>query len=168
LNNWNNNSGYLDDKSDASIDIVNTDVKTLDSQSSGMVLDGTWSHDEYDGTAQPGLKRRCKPSSIVKDFQCLLKTVQYALCRKQQIHAKIPFPISKIEQYWSAEFANSPIPDPYNAQKPDVALFYYKSKTSEKTWTDILSFVEHTTSDVNKRCELGVYWGSATKAYLIM
>ncbi|KAG1824987.1 hypothetical protein EV424DRAFT_1538060 [Suillus variegatus] len=44
---------------------------------------------------------------------------------------------------------------PYNAQKPDVALFYYKSKAYEKTWTDVLSFVEHTTSDFSKRCDLG-------------
>ncbi|KAG2155764.1 hypothetical protein DEU56DRAFT_906933 [Suillus clintonianus] len=168
LNNRNNDSGDSDDKSDASTDIVNTDVEALDSQGSGMVSDGTWSHDEYDGTAQPGSKRGRKPSSTEKDLQCLFETVQYALRRKQQIRAKIPFPISKIERYWSAEFADSPIPDPYNAQKPDVALFYYKSKTSEKTWTDVLSFVEHTTSDFNKRRDLGVYWGSATKAYLIM
>ncbi|KAG2046969.1 hypothetical protein BDR06DRAFT_977088 [Suillus hirtellus] len=42
------------------------------------------------------------------------------------------------------------------------------NKSYEKTWTDVLSFIKHTSSDFSKRCDLGVYWGSATKAYLIM
>jgi hypothetical protein len=130
--------------------------------------DGTWSRDEYDGTAEPGSKRARKPSSTEKDLQCLFKAIQYALRRKSNMRAKLPYQISNIERYWSAEFANSPIPDPYNAQKPDLALFYYKSKVCEKTWTDILSFVEHTSSDFSKRHDLGVYWGCTTKSYLIM
>ncbi|KAG1842141.1 hypothetical protein F4604DRAFT_1939013 [Suillus subluteus] len=76
--------------------------------------------------------------------------------------------ISPIKRYWSAEFASSPIPDPYNTQKPDVALFYYKNKLQEKRWADVLSFVEHTSSNLAKTHDLSVYWGSATKAYLIM
>ncbi|KAG2737058.1 hypothetical protein P692DRAFT_201875369 [Suillus brevipes Sb2] len=112
--------------------------------------DDTWSRDEYNGTAEPGLKRARKPSLTEKDLQCLFKAVQYALHRKSNMQAKLPYQISNIERYWSAEFANSPIPNPYNAQKPDLALFYYKSKVCEKTWTDILSFVEHTSSDFSK------------------
>lgn len=131
-------------------------------------MSGIWSCDEYDGTAESGSKRGHQPSSTEKDLQCLFKAVMYTLCHNPRLQAKLPFQLSNIEQYWSAEFANSPIPDPYNAQKPDVALFYYKSKNYKKTWADVLSFIEHTSSDFSKRCDLGVYWGSATKAYLIM
>ncbi|KAG2105473.1 uncharacterized protein F5147DRAFT_775242 [Suillus discolor] len=173
LNDQSNNSssGNSDaDKSGTSTDF-DIDDEALDSQGSGMIsqdTDGTWSHDEYDGTAEPGSKRRCKPSSTEKDLQCLFKAVMYALRCEPCIRAKLPFQSSNIECYWSAEFANSPIQDSYNAQKPDVALFYYKSKTCEKTWTDVLSFIEHTSSDFSKRHDLGGYWGSTTKAYLIM
>ncbi|KAG1724566.1 uncharacterized protein EDB91DRAFT_1255158 [Suillus paluster] len=169
-NNKNINS-RSDDSDGTSADVADTDTEALDSQCSGIMsqdTDGTWSCDEYDGTAEPGSKRARKPSSTEKDLQCLFKAIQYALHRESKIRTKLPFQISKIEQYWSAEFANSPIPDPYNAQKPDLALFYYKSKVCEKAWTDILSFVEHTSSDFSKRRDLGVYWGSTTKAYLIM
>ncbi|KAG1817643.1 uncharacterized protein BJ212DRAFT_1299172 [Suillus subaureus] len=112
LTNQNNDSGSgdSDDESGTSTDIVDTDAEALDSECSGIIsqdTDGTWSCDEYDGTAEPGSKR--------------------------------------------GQFANSPIPDPYIAQKPDIALFYYKSKAYEKTWIDVLSFVEHTTSDFSKR-----------------
>ncbi|KAG0705578.1 hypothetical protein DFH29DRAFT_996659 [Suillus ampliporus] len=160
-----------DNSDGASADVADTDTEAFDSQRSGIMsqdTDGTWSRDEYDGTAEPGSKRGRKPSSTEKDFQCLFKAVQYALHHDSKIRAKLPFQISKIERYWSAEFAKSPIPDPYNAQKPDLALFYYKSKVCNKAWADILSFVKHTASDFSKRCDLGVYWGSATKAYLIM
>ncbi|KAG1843442.1 hypothetical protein F4604DRAFT_1689529 [Suillus subluteus] len=164
-------SGNSDDESGTDTDIINTDFKVLDSQSSGINsedMDGTWSRDEYDDTAEPGSKRGRKPSLTEKDLQCLFKAVQYTLRCNLKIRDKLPFQISNIERYWSAEFANSPIPDIYNAQKPNVALFYYKSKARKKMWADVLSFVEHTSSDFSKRRDLGVYWGSATKAYLIM
>ncbi|KAG2050012.1 hypothetical protein BDR06DRAFT_1011629 [Suillus hirtellus] len=159
-NEQNSNSGSddLDDQSCTSTEVTDTDTEALDSQHSGLMsqdTDGTWSRNEYDGTAEPGSKRAHKPSSTEKDLQCLFKAVQYALHRKLNMWAKLPYQILNIEQYWSAEFANSPIPDPYNAQKPDLALFYYKSKVCEKTWTDILSFVEHTSSDFSKRRDLG-------------
>ncbi|KAG1895270.1 uncharacterized protein F5891DRAFT_1194328 [Suillus fuscotomentosus] len=147
--NSNSESDNSDDESHPSTEVADTDTEALDSQCSWMMsqdTDGTWSRDEYDGTAELGSKRARKPSSTEKDLQCLFKAVQYVL----------------------RQFANSPIPDPYNAQKPDLALFYYKSKVFEKAWTDTLSFVEHTSSDFSKRRDLGVYWGSATKAYLIM
>ncbi|KAG1762199.1 hypothetical protein EDD22DRAFT_953352 [Suillus occidentalis] len=58
--------------------------------------------------------------------------------------------------------------DEFNGSKPDVALFYYKNKSQEKRWVDVLSFVEHTSSNLSLSHDLAVYWGSATKAYLIM
>ncbi|KAG1802390.1 uncharacterized protein BJ212DRAFT_1304861 [Suillus subaureus] len=92
--NNNSGSGNLDDESGTSTDIVDTDAEALDSECSGIIsqnMDGTWSRDEYDGTAEPGSKRGY-----------------------------------------------------------------------------VLSFVKHMTSDFSKRHDLGVYWGSATKSYLIM
>ncbi|KAG1843850.1 hypothetical protein C8R48DRAFT_678599 [Suillus tomentosus] len=171
LNDQSSDSGSGGSESDDAPD-ASTDTNTaLDSQGSGLIsqdTSGTWSRDEYDGTAESGSKRGRRPSSTEKDLQCLFKAVMYALRRNPKLRAKLPFQLSNIERYWSAEFANSPIPDPYNAQKPDVALFYYKCKNYEKTWADVLSFVEHTSSDFSKRRDLRVYWGSATKAYLIM
>ncbi|KAG2130320.1 uncharacterized protein EDB93DRAFT_1255937 [Suillus bovinus] len=147
---------------------VDTDAETSDPGITSQDTDATWSRDEYDGTPNLGSKRGRKASSTEKDLQYLFKAIQYALRRKSHIRAKLSFEISDIERYWSAEFSNSPIPDPYNAQKPDLALFYYKSKACVKAWTDVLSFVEHTYSDFGKRRDLGVYWGSTNKAYLIM
>ncbi|KAG2082121.1 uncharacterized protein F5147DRAFT_783413 [Suillus discolor] len=98
----------------------------------------------------------------------LFHAIQWALRNRSGYPLKLPFDISPIERYWSAEFANSPIPDPYNTQKPDVALFYYKNKLQDKTWADVLSFVEHTSSNFAITHDLAVYWGSATKVYLIM
>ncbi|KAG1760695.1 hypothetical protein EV702DRAFT_1053381 [Suillus placidus] len=92
----------------------------------------------------------------------------WALRNQTGYPPKLPFGILPIERYWSAGFANSPIPDPYNMQKPDIALFYYKNKLQEKKWADILSFIEHTSSNFAISHDIAVYWGSATKAYLIM
>ncbi|KAG0692180.1 hypothetical protein DFH29DRAFT_1009183 [Suillus ampliporus] len=98
----------------------------------------------------------------------LFHAVQWALHNRTGYPPKLPFDISPIERYWSAEFPNSPIPDPYNTQKPDVALFYYANKLQEKRWADVLSFVEHTSSSFATSHDLAVYCGSTTKAYLIM
>ncbi|KAG1864573.1 hypothetical protein C8R48DRAFT_773088 [Suillus tomentosus] len=46
---------------------------------------------------------------------------------------------------------------PIQPQKPDVALFYYKNKRQEKTWADVLSFVEHTSSNLAVTRDLAVY-----------
>ncbi|KAG0709718.1 hypothetical protein DFH29DRAFT_1064956 [Suillus ampliporus] len=66
------------------------------------------------------------------------------------------------------EFATSPIPDEYNCQKPDIALFDFALKDMGKTWADVLSFVEHTSSDLAKKQDIPVFWGSITKAHLIL
>ncbi|KAG1850360.1 hypothetical protein DFJ58DRAFT_842436 [Suillus subalutaceus] len=42
----------------------------------------------------------------------------------------LPFNISAGSRYWSAEFANFPIPDEYNCQKPDIALFDFALKNT--------------------------------------
>ncbi|KAG1902561.1 uncharacterized protein F5891DRAFT_1186201 [Suillus fuscotomentosus] len=126
------------------------------------------SDDEFNGTVKTGLKRKQNKCSTKRDLQYLFHAVQWALHNRSRYPQKLPFDISPIERYWSAEFANSPIPDPYNMQEPDVALLYYKNKLQDKTWADVLSFVEHTSSNFAITHDLAVYWGSATKVYLIM
>ncbi|KAG1891927.1 uncharacterized protein F5891DRAFT_986421 [Suillus fuscotomentosus] len=165
-------------KDPESIDTDATDLIDLDEEVEGLDshgstifsqgTDGTWSDDKYKGSENTGSKRKQKKCSTERDLQYLFHAIQWALRNRSRYPSKLPFEISPIKRYWSAEFANSPIQDPYNAQKPDVALFYYKNKHREKTWADVLSFVEHTSSNLAVTHDLAVYWGSATKAYLIM
>ncbi|KAG1893326.1 uncharacterized protein F5891DRAFT_1196557 [Suillus fuscotomentosus] len=102
-------------------------------------------------------------------FHALIRTssLQSQHINKIKYHKKDIGP-AQLKWYWSAEFANSPLQDPYNMHKPDVALFYYKNKHWEQTWADILSFVEYTSSNLAVMHDLVVYWGSATKVYLII
>ncbi|KAG2048235.1 hypothetical protein BDR06DRAFT_1013136 [Suillus hirtellus] len=98
--NSNSRSDDSDDQSCISTEVADTDTEALDSQHSGLMsqdMDGTWSRNEYDGTAEPGSKRACKPSSTKKDLQCLFKAIQYALHRKLNMRAKLPYQISNIE-----------------------------------------------------------------------
>ncbi|KIK31515.1 hypothetical protein CY34DRAFT_19846, partial [Suillus luteus UH-Slu-Lm8-n1] len=93
-------SNDLDDQSHTNTEVADTNTEALDSQGSGLMsqdTDGTWSRNEYDGTAEPGSKRACKPSSTEKDLQYLFKAIQYALRRKLNMQAKLPFQISNIE-----------------------------------------------------------------------
>ncbi|KAG1901600.1 uncharacterized protein F5891DRAFT_1187471 [Suillus fuscotomentosus] len=173
--NWRKKSKTKDPESidtDAT-DLIDSDeeVEGLDSHGSTIFsqgTDGTWSDDEYKGSENTGSKRKRKKRLTERDLQYLFHAIQWALRNRSGYPMKLPFEISPIERYWSAEFANSPIQDPYNAQKPDVALFYYKNKHREKTWADVLSFMEHTSSNLTVMHDLAVYWRSATKAYLIM
>ncbi|KAG1837824.1 hypothetical protein C8R48DRAFT_782586 [Suillus tomentosus] len=142
-------------------DLIDSDkeVEGLDSHGSTIFsqgTDGTWSDDEYKGSENTGSKRKRKKCSTERDLQYLFHAIQWALRNRSGYPSKLPFEISPIERYWSAEFANSPIQDPYNAQKPDVALFYYKNKCREKTWADVLSFVEHTSSNLAVTHDLAV------------
>ncbi|KAG2136999.1 hypothetical protein DEU56DRAFT_756134 [Suillus clintonianus] len=53
-----------DDSDGASADVADTDIEAFDSQHSGIMsqdTDGTWSRNEYDGTAEPGSKRGREP-----------------------------------------------------------------------------------------------------------
>ncbi|KAG1879139.1 hypothetical protein F4604DRAFT_1923294 [Suillus subluteus] len=124
----------------------------------------TWSSQEY----QPsGLKKRLRPPMMTKkEFQHLFYTIQYHLHHKLKPH--LPFNISAGSQYWSAEFTNSPIPGKYNCQKPNIVLFDFTLKNTSKTWADVLSFVEHTSSDLAKKQSIPVFWESVIKAYLML
>ncbi|KAG2130226.1 hypothetical protein DEU56DRAFT_914850 [Suillus clintonianus] len=156
-------------------DIVDSDdlraeLEALDSHGSTIFSQGTdgGSDDEFNGSVKAGSKRKRKKSSTERDLQYLFHAVQWALRNRTGYAKKLPYEISPIERYWSAEFANSPIPDLYNTQKPDVALFYYMNKHEEKRWVDVLSFMEHTSSNFVASPDLSVYCGSTTKVYLIM
>ena len=70
---------------------------------------------------------------------------------------------------WSSQFANTPVPDETNAQKPDLVLLdqgVIASTTTEITWADILTGVEITDTAFSK--DAPVYLGIATKGYLMM
>ncbi|KAG1886157.1 hypothetical protein F4604DRAFT_1917861 [Suillus subluteus] len=152
-------------------DDSSAELEALDSHDSTIFSQGTNRHgsdNEFNGSVNAGSKRKWKKCLTESDLQYLFHAIQWALCNRSGYPLKLPFEISPIERYWSVEFASSPIPDPYNTQKPDVALFYYKNKLQEKRWADVLSFVEHTSSNLAKMHDLLVYWGSATKVYLIM
>jgi hypothetical protein len=70
-------------------------------------------------------------------------------------------------RYWSSKFANTPVPDETNAQKPDIVLLDQEVMLHNKiTWADVLTGVEITDTDFSK--DAPVYIGLATKAYLMM
>lgn len=155
------------------MDIVDAEVKgaalgvepSFDSVIHGQSETETWSSQEY----QPsGLKKRHRqvPVTTEKEFQRLFYTIQYHLRHKLKSH--LPFNISAGSRYWSVEFSTSPIPDEYNCQKPDIALFDFAIKNMGKTWADVLSFMEHTSGDLAKKRDIPVFWGSTTKAYLML
>jgi hypothetical protein len=132
----------------------------------------TWDDEEYDGDQGSKRKRKRTTSRMTteKILEHLFKAIVYTLRKPLQDKTtfNIPPQSESVKRYWSSEFSASPIPDLYNSQKPDLALFNYRNKKLPKTWADVLSFIEHTTSDFSKRQDLPVYWGSSTKAYLVM
>ncbi|KAG1894104.1 uncharacterized protein F5891DRAFT_1195663 [Suillus fuscotomentosus] len=162
-----------DDMDNGDTDIDNAEIEgavlgvepSFDSVIHGQSETETWSSQEY----QPsGSKKRHRqvPVTTEKEFQRLFYTIQYHLHHKLKHH--LPFNISAGSRYWSAEFSTSPIPDEYNCQKPDIALFDFAIKNMGKTWADVLSFMEHTSSDLAKKRDIPVFWGSMTKAYLML
>ncbi|KAG1905437.1 uncharacterized protein F5891DRAFT_1183384 [Suillus fuscotomentosus] len=121
---------------------------SFDSVIHGQSETETWSSQEHQ-PSRSKKRHRQVPVRTKKEFQRLFYTIQYHLHHKLKPH--LPFNISAGSRYWSAEFSTSPIPDEYNCQKPDIALFDFTIKNMGKTWTDVLSFVEHTSSDLAKK-----------------
>ncbi|OJA20645.1 hypothetical protein AZE42_11155 [Rhizopogon vesiculosus] len=159
----------------SSIDAMDTENEASDSNGPAITSedsDSTWDGGKYDGTVDPGSKRK-RILSTEKSLEYLFKAIIYSLWHKP-LQSKITFnnppnPESEpVKRYWSAEFASTPIPDLHNSQKPNVALFNYENKETPKTWKDVLSFLEHTVSNLMMRHDLPVLLGSTTKAYLIM
>ncbi|KAG2150751.1 uncharacterized protein EDB93DRAFT_1249761 [Suillus bovinus] len=152
-----------DDTDDDDMDINDAEIKgavlgiepSFDLVIHGQSETETWSSQEYKPS---GSKKRHRqvPATTEKEFQCLFYTIQYHLHHKLKPH--LPFNISAGSQYWSAEFSTSPIPDKYNCQcqKPNIALFNFAIKNMGKTWADVLSFVEHTSSDLAKKQNIPV------------
>ncbi|KAG0696682.1 hypothetical protein DFH29DRAFT_879204 [Suillus ampliporus] len=159
---------------DGDIDVNEAEIKgkglsvelSYNSVIPGQSESETWDSQEY---WPSGSKKRCRQVPVKtteKEFQHLFYTIQYHLRHKLKPH--LSFNIVLGSQYWPAEFSTSPIPDEYNSQKPDIALFDFVIQKVEKTWADVLSFVEHTSSDLTKKRDIPVFWGSTIKAYLIM
>ncbi|KAG1810406.1 uncharacterized protein HD556DRAFT_1436151 [Suillus plorans] len=138
---------------------------SFDSVIHGQSETETWSSQEYQ-PSRSKKRHRQVPVTTEKEFQRLFYTIQYHLHHKLKPH--LPFNILAGSRYWSAEFSTSPIPDKYNCQKPDIALFDFAIKNMGKTWADILSLVEHTSSDLTKKRDIPVFWRSTTKAYLML
>ncbi|KAG1851419.1 hypothetical protein DFJ58DRAFT_728859 [Suillus subalutaceus] len=167
-----------DETEDGRTDVDETGVKdtgalmgaSLESMIPGQSEQETWGSQEY----QPGSKKRCRQQHVTteKEFQRLFYTIQYHLHHKLKTHLPFNIPVKmrnhEGSRYWSAEFTTSPIPDTYNCQKPKIALFDFALKDMKKTWADVLSFVEHTSSNLAKKRDIPVFWGSMIKAYLIM
>ncbi|KAG1725084.1 uncharacterized protein EDB91DRAFT_1254944 [Suillus paluster] len=162
-----------EDDEDGDTDIDDAEIEgtvlgvevSFDSVIPGQSESETWDSQEYQPSGSRK-RRRQVPVTTEKDFRRLFYTIQYHLCHKLIPH--LLFNIPPGSRYWSAEFATSPIPDEYNSPKPDIALFDFALKNMEKTWADVLSFVEHTSSDLGKKRDIPVFWGSTIKAYLIM
>ncbi|KAG0691624.1 hypothetical protein DFH29DRAFT_1010601 [Suillus ampliporus] len=159
---------------DGDIDVNEAEIKgkglgvelSYDSVIPGQSESETWDSQEYRPSGSKKRRRQVPVKTTEKEFQCLFYTIQYHLRHKLKPH--LSFNIALGSWYWSAEFSTSPIPDEYNSQKPDIALFDFAIQKVEKTWADVLSFVEHTSSDLAKKQDIPVFWGSTIKAYLIM
>ncbi|KAG2092117.1 uncharacterized protein F5147DRAFT_657741 [Suillus discolor] len=70
------------------------------------------------------------------------------------------------KRIWSSQFSNSAVPDDTNAQKPDIILVDYNLRSLPLRWCNIITCFELTESSLSSTSKL--YWGSATKGYLIM
>ncbi|KAG0700785.1 hypothetical protein DFH29DRAFT_1054037 [Suillus ampliporus] len=159
---------------DGDIDVNEAEIKgkglgvelSYDSVIPGQSESEAWDSQEYRPSGSKKRRRQVPMKTTEKEFQHLFYIIQYHLRHKLKPH--LSFNIALGSRYWSAEFSTSPIPDEYNSQKPDIALFDFAIQKVEKTWADVLSFVEHASSDLAKKQDIPVFWGSTIKAYLIM
>lgn len=124
--------------------------------------------DEYTMNSGSKRKREVAPSTEKRLEQLCRAMIYFFYKQAKHTSSGIPQNSEPVKRYWTASFSISPIPDLYNSQKPDLALFDYEKKTLPKTWVDVLSFIEHTASDFAQRRDIAMYWGSTIKAYLIM
>ncbi|KAG1898008.1 uncharacterized protein F5891DRAFT_499656 [Suillus fuscotomentosus] len=111
-------------------------------------------------------KKRRRVHTTETDLQRLFYTIQYHL--RNTLKDDIPYKFAMGSRYWTAEFSTTAIQDEFNAQKPDLSLFDFALLKEQKSWANVLTFVEHTSSDLSKHPDLPIYWGVAIKAYLIM
>ncbi|KAG2157045.1 hypothetical protein DEU56DRAFT_905723 [Suillus clintonianus] len=86
----------------------------------------------------------------------LFYTIQYHL--HNTLKDNIPHIFVIEAQYWIPEFSTTAIPDEINAQRPDLSLFDFTLLKKDKPWANVLTFVEHTYSDLSKNHSLVVYW----------
>ncbi|KAG1784902.1 uncharacterized protein HD556DRAFT_1451288 [Suillus plorans] len=126
--------------------------------------------ESWDGLEfKDGLKKRQQQQVVhttETDLQRLFCTIQYHL--RNTLKDEIPYIFAMGAQYWTAEFSTTAIPDEFNTQKPDLSLFDFTLLKEQKSWANVLTFMEHTSSDLSKNRDLPIYWGVAIKAYLIM
>ncbi|KAG1831475.1 hypothetical protein EV424DRAFT_1534158 [Suillus variegatus] len=142
---WTFNRSKRDDEgSDTEID---GDIDSEDDEDSGAD-DGGGAKLNYEGSLGSAILRGDQLVELEENLQHLFYTIQYHL--RNTLKDKIPYTFAMGAQYWTAEFSTSAIPDEFNAQKPDLSLFDFALLKEQKSWANVLTFVEHTSSDLSK------------------
>ena len=143
-----------------------TDVE-VDDEDSMMETDGSnWSQQSF----RVGKKRSNfgSQSTDEKNWERLLQNIYHAMRRKFVEADKLCI-LPKL--YWSSEFSTTPIPDDTDARKPDLVLFDYRLKklpVDHKNWSNVLTVIELTSSELFQGRDISAFLGVATEGYLIM
>jgi hypothetical protein len=123
----------------------------------------------------PTKKRQRASATLEGKWTLLFNAVQaamHALYTKNPTQPSLSFPFRPMstsdvpKRIWSSQFSNSPVPDNTNAQKPDVILVDHSLRSLPLRWCNIITCFELTDSILTSTSNL--YWGSATKGYLLM
>ncbi|KAG2158270.1 uncharacterized protein EDB93DRAFT_1100481 [Suillus bovinus] len=157
---------------------TDTDLEEMN-EDSMVDTDTSWSQQLFDA----GQKRSNHPikTSEEKSWEHLLWSIYYAMrniileandeSSQQDSLNPLPFNVIPEPQYWSSEFATTPVPDATDLCKPDLVLMDYrlkKNKSGEKTWADVLTNIKITKSELIQGKDIPIFLGVATKGYLIM
>ncbi|KAG1789414.1 uncharacterized protein HD556DRAFT_1311375 [Suillus plorans] len=153
---------------------TNTEVDS-DSSFTSPETDKSFGAKGYDDKS-PNKKCQRASATLEGKWTLLFNAVQAAM---HAMYAKIfpnpsaAFPFCPMDitsglpkRIWSSQFSNSAVPDDTNAQKPDIILVDCNLRSLPLRWCNIITCFELTESSLSLTSKL--YWGSATKGYLIM
>lgn len=121
----------------------------------------------------PNKKRQRASATLEGKWTLLFNAIQaamHAMYEKTFPESSDAFPFCPMDdlpkRIWSSKFSTSPVPDDTNAQKPDVILVDHNLRSLPLQWREIITCFELTENLLTSTSTL--YWGSATKGYLIM
>lgn len=121
----------------------------------------------------PNKKRQRASATLEGKWTLLFNAIQaamHAMYEKTFPESSDAFPFCPMDdlpkRIWSSKFSTSPVPDDTNAQKPDVVLVDHNLRSLPLRWREIITCFELTENPLTSTSTL--YWGSATKGYLIM
>ncbi|KAG2362273.1 hypothetical protein BDR07DRAFT_1056109 [Suillus spraguei] len=121
----------------------------------------------------PNKKRQRASATLEGKWTLLFNAIQaamHAMYEKTFPESSDAFPFCPMDdlpkRIWSSKFSTSPVPDDTNAQKPDVVLVDHNLRSLPLQWREIITCFELTENLLTSTSTL--YWGSATKGYLIM